>query len=106
MHRSSKGEDLMSTIEEATNNDGLREAWSDRLRQYARNRLMLAGVAAVLVALGLVLGWGWLAALGLAPIILSLLPCVAMCALGLCMMRGGARSCETQSTNTAEKPRT
>jgi hypothetical protein len=96
----------MSTIDEAVTYDGLKRPWSDRLRQHARNRLVLVGVATAIVAFGLFLGWGWLAALGVAPIILSLLPCVAMCALGLCMMRGGARSCETAETKPAEKLRT
>ena len=95
----------MTTIDEAVKNDRTIETWSHRFRQYTGNRLVLAGAAAVLVALGLYVGGGWLAALGLAPIILSLLPCVAMCALGLCVMRSGARSGETQSTNGAEKPR-
>ena len=39
---------------------------------------------------GAALGWPWLAALGLAPILLSILPCAAMCALGLCMGRHGS----------------
>ena len=95
----------MSTIDEAVKNDRTIETWSGRLRQYVGNRLVLVGVAVVLVALGLYLGWGWLAALGLAPIILSLLPCVAMCALGLCMMRGKARSREAADANSAEKSR-
>lgn len=48
------------------------------------------GVIAGLIAIaggGLALGgWGWLIAVGFAPIILSLLPCLVMCGLGLCMM--------------------
>lgn len=32
-------------------------------------------------------GWGWLAATGLAPALLSVAPCTAICALGLCMGR-------------------
>lgn len=31
----------------------------------------------------------WLAIAGILPLVLSILPCVAMCALGLCMMKGG-----------------
>ena len=96
----------MSMIDEALKNNGIKEPWSDRLRRYAGNRLVLIGLATAIVALGLFLGWGWLAALGVAPIILSLLPCVAMCALGLCMMRGGARSCESADAKPPEKLRT
>ncbi|MBY0331041.1 MAG: hypothetical protein K2X49_10260 [Acetobacteraceae bacterium] len=35
-------------------------------------------------------GWGWLVAAGLAPLLLSVLPCLVMCGLGFCMMRKGA----------------
>lgn len=57
-----------------------------------RGLLILAGVA--LVA-GLTLNWGWLTAVGVAPILISLLPCAAMCALGLCMSRTGGKACST-----------
>lgn len=45
-------------------------------------------VAAVAMVAGLVLYLNWLAlvALGIAPLILTLAPCVLMCALGLCGM--------------------
>ena len=36
---------------------------------------------------GLVLGWEQLVLFGIAPILVSLLPCLAMCGLGLCMMK-------------------
>jgi hypothetical protein len=62
---------------------------------HGRRGLILGG--AVLLAGGLALGWGWLAAAGIAPVILSLLPCAAMCALGICMMPRGKASCATAS---------
>ncbi|GLR65375.1 hypothetical protein GCM10010909_00530 [Acidocella aquatica] len=42
-------------------------------------------------------GWGRLVAIGVAPIILSILPCLVMCGLGLCMMgmRKGKKSAIT-----------
>ena len=57
-----------------------------------RGMLILAGL--VLVA-GLALNWSWLVAAGIAPILISVLPCVAMCALGLCMNKGGGKGCST-----------
>jgi hypothetical protein len=60
-------------------------------RHWLRGRrgwLLLGAVAAG----GLWLGWPSLVAAGLAPLLLGLLPCVAMCALGLCL-RGGRESC-------------
>ena len=43
-------------------------------------------VAALAVAAIGYSSWGWLVAIGLAPIILGVLPCAGMCAMGLCMM--------------------
>jgi hypothetical protein len=49
-----------------------------------RRGLIIGGVA--VVGAGLALGWNWLTAVGIAPIILSLAPCAAMCAVGACAM--------------------
>jgi len=57
-------------------------------------RIVLVAGTGVLGA-GLALNWGWLTAVGVAPILLSLAPCAAMCALGLCMRGGGTKSCST-----------
>jgi hypothetical protein len=45
----------------------------------------------VLVA-GAAFNWGWLVAIGIAPLLIAVLPCVAMCALGLCMNKMGRSS--------------
>lgn len=55
-----------------------------------RSRAWLIG-GAVLVPIALYGGWDWLAAAGLATILIAVLPCVAMCALGLCMGRGKSK---------------
>lgn len=60
-----------------------RNPWRGMLGGIRRRLWVVAGVAAV--AAGLALNWGWLTAVGAAPIILAVLPCAAMCALGLCM---------------------
>ena len=50
---------------------------------------------------GMYFNWAWLVAAGVAPLLLAILPCVAMCALGLChRMLTGAKSCERQMTDT------
>lgn len=54
-----------------------------------RRGIIIAALA--VVGGGMAMGWPTLVALGAAPIILSLLPCAAMCALGMCMM-GGKKS--------------
>ena len=64
----------------------------DAARYYLGGRRTLFILAAALIAGGIALNWGWLVAAGLAPILIALLPCAVMCALGLCMhkMAGGA----------------
>ena len=47
-------------------------------------------------------GWSWLVAAGLAPIILGVLPCLAMCALGLCANRMAKK--EPAPSTTAALP--
>lgn len=61
--------------------------------------LSLVAVAGAGLAAG---GWGWLVAAGLAPIILSVLPCLVMCGLGLCMMgMNRSKSAATPPLDTA-----
>jgi hypothetical protein len=59
---------------------------------------ILAGIA---FAGGLALNWNWLVAVGIAPLLLTALPCVAMCALDLCMKHGGG---QPHSTDGAARP--
>lgn len=63
------------------------------LAHYLGNRKVLAVLAIAIVGAGLALNWSWLVAAGIAPILLALAPCAAMCALGLCMNRMGGKSC-------------
>lgn len=73
------------------------------LRHYSGGRrgLIVAAAGVTLVALTLYLSWGWLAAIGVAPLLLALAPCAALCALGLCADRLGGRSC---SPGSSRKP--
>ncbi|MBI2737108.1 MAG: YHS domain-containing protein [Rhodospirillales bacterium] len=50
---------------------------------------MLIIAAIALAVIGVWAGWGWVVALGIAPLILAMVPCLIMCALGLCMMGKG-----------------
>jgi hypothetical protein len=54
----------------------------------ARLRPWLIGGAVLALPLALYAGWDWLVAAGLATTVVVLAPCLAMCALGLCMGRG------------------
>jgi hypothetical protein len=63
------------------------------LRRWLTGRRGLIVAAAALVLAGLALGWSWLTAIGVAPVLLSLAPCAAMCAIGACAMGRGNASC-------------
>jgi len=60
-------------------------------RWFANRKILLTAVVVVALGGAAAFGsWGWLVAAGLAPLLLSVLPCLVMCGLGLCMMRKGA----------------
>lgn len=68
-------------------------------RYYLGNRWTLLALGALAVVLGFTFGgWGWLVAAGLAPVILSTLPCLVICGLGACMM------CRTGKKESASPP--
>ena len=62
-------------------------------RSLATSRWGLLAIAAVAIGGGLAANWGWMVAIGAAPLIIGLLPCAVMCALGICMpmMMGGPK---------------
>ena len=51
------------------------------------------------------LNWSWLVAMGIAPLLVTVLPCAVMCGLGLCMNRIMGGSCST-SSSAADQPGT
>ncbi len=65
--------------------------------------LVLAGNA---IAGGLALNWNWLVAVGVAPLLLTALPCVAMCALGLCMTHSNGSQSNAPSSAAYTRRRT
>lgn len=71
----------------------------DNLRRYVGGRRGLIALAALAIGGGLALNWNWLVTAGIAPVLLAVLPCVAMCALGLCMRHGDGKSCGTEKTH-------
>lgn len=58
------------------------------LKYYLGRRRVLVPAAMAIVGGGLLLNWNWLVAAGVAPLLLIVLPCGAMCALGMCMKHG------------------
>ncbi|WP_230532424.1 hypothetical protein [Microvirga roseola] len=74
-------------------------SWVPRLR--SRRGLMLVA-ATIPLAGSLALGWPWLVAAGIAPLLLSAAPCLAMCALGLCMKGMSGQSCSAPVSHNAQ----
>ena len=77
------------------------------IRHYVSGAWGLIAVAAIALVTGLALNWSWLVAAGIAPLILGLLPCAVMCALGLCAMKLiGNSSARQSSSNATPEPDT
>lgn len=74
-------------------------------RPYLGNRRVMIFLAVAVLGVGAALNWGWLVAIGVAPILLAVAPCAAMCALGLCM-KGGGKSCSSGDQSTKGTPGT
>lgn len=78
--------------------------WVQYLPPWLRGRWgIILGVSALGIG-GAALRWPWLVAIGLAPIVLSLLPCAVMCGLGFCMMGKGMNSAGSQNAGTNAAP--
>lgn len=85
-----------SDVAKRTSSTGIAAPGSvgDALRRWLGGPRGLVILGILVIAAGLAADWSWLTALGLAPLILSVAPCAAMCAFGVCAMsRGGESSC-------------
>ncbi len=60
---------------------------------------------AIGVIAGLTFGWEQLVLFGLAPILISLLPCLIMCGLGLCVMKCKDKSGSGTSVAAVAQPK-
>lgn len=68
--------------------------------QWLNQRNVLISVALLGGISALSFGWDWLAAAGVASIIIAIAPCLVMCALGLCM----SRMSKARGTTTTPAP--
>lgn len=75
------------------------------VRYYLRGWRGPAFLVAVVAVAGFAFGWSWLVAAGIAPLLLSVLPCVAMCALGLCMNRMAGKQCSADAVSEKSRDR-
>jgi hypothetical protein len=93
----------MNSPETATaTRPSLAQDWLNALRYWLRGRNGVIVLLVLAAVIGAALNWSWLVAVGIAPVLITVLPCAAMCALGLCMskMAGGSCSSETRSVET------
>jgi len=89
----------MSSPETASDaKPSLAQDWLHALRYWLSGRRGVAILVLSAVAIGAALNWSWLVAVGIAPLLLTALPCIAMCGLGLCMNRMTGGSCSTSSS--------
>ncbi|MFC4670761.1 hypothetical protein ACFO5X_19580 [Seohaeicola nanhaiensis] len=63
------------------------------------DRRGLVITAMAVIGAGMALNWGWLTAIGPAPLILSLAPCAVMCVTGYCVMCK-SKGCEANKIST------
>jgi hypothetical protein len=55
------------------------------IRRYVTNKWILLAAAGLTLVATAAINWSWLVAAGIASVVLSVLPCLVMCGLGLCM---------------------
>jgi hypothetical protein len=77
--------------------------FAQTVRTYLTGRRGLIALAALALIAGAAFNWSWLVAVGIAPLLIAALPCVAMCALGLCMNRMAGRKCSAEDASLADK---
>jgi hypothetical protein len=56
-----------------------------------KHRAWLIGGALLALSIALCAGWDWLAAAGIASVLVAVAPCLAMCAIGLCAARASGK---------------
>ena len=71
----------------------------DRLPAKLRGRYLALLLGSAALAAGMAWQWSWLVAIGVAPILLSVAPCAAMCGLGVCASKLVSGSCKSSATN-------
>ena len=75
--------------------------FAQTVRAYLTGWRGLVVLASVALIAGAAFNWSWLVAVGIAPLLITALPCVAMCALGLCMNRMAGRKCSAEDASSA-----
>jgi len=84
----------MTTSESTKGVNALQSGIGGYTRYYFGNPWVLLTITVLALAAIAAFNWSWLVAAGVASLLLSVLPCLVMCGLGLCMhkMIGGSRT--------------
>lgn len=88
----------MTTPSTGTTNTPLTRDLLYASRYYLLSRRGIAIVATIAIVGGIAFNWNWLVVTGIAPILLTALPCAVMCGLGLCFNRLFGNSCSTEDS--------
>jgi hypothetical protein len=92
----------MTTPSTETSDQSLARDLLYAARYYLGSRRGILILATIAIVAGIAFNWSWLVASGILPILLTALPCLVMCGLGLCMNKLFGSSCETQSAQPRE----
>lgn len=80
------------------------QSWINRATHFARQRFAgrrgLILLAVLVLGVGAALNWGWLVAVGIAPLLVAFAPCALMCAAGVCMSKAAGKSCSKSDQGT------
>lgn len=87
---------MTSAIATVVREDSLRATRKRSIRFVLGGWKFWLTVAAVTLIVGAAFNWSWLVAAGIAPVMLALAPCVAMCALHLCSNKESEGGCKGQ----------
>jgi len=101
----------MTAIQSAKTNRVPRKAILDIVRPLTDRPVLLVAILIVAALAGVAaLNWRWLVAVGAVSVLVSTLPCLLMCSLGLCMHkfvgRTGANSVDASSATSGSNVQT
>jgi hypothetical protein len=100
-HSSEETLEMSSPETASTTKPSLAQDWLSALRYWLRGRNGVIALIVLAVVIGAALNWSWLVAVGIAPLLLTVLPCAVMCGLGLFMNKIAGGSC-TRSSSGAD----
>lgn len=93
----------MSTTQSSNASISLVQGMMNAVWPYMSGSRGLIVLAIGIAAGGMAMNWGWLTAVGAAPILLAVLPCAAMCGLGMCMNKARGKSCSSDNKTPTER---